>query len=151
MKKKSVLARLTFFAIVFLMWSNSSFSQSKIPVESITTDWSLFQEVKRVKFYIKKEVFSSEGRLDVDCAIIKLENTSNKELNVSYSLAVHYNLGCNGCNSDEYYRTLVIPAHSSIEGKLIEGNSPTVTVLSNPNNKNGWIPKFITTEKLTIN
>jgi hypothetical protein len=132
------------------MWSSKSFSQSKIPVESITTDWSLFQEVKGVKFFAKKEIFSSPGRLDLDYIVIKLENTTNEELNISYNLAVYYNLGCNGCNSDEYNKTLAIPPHSSIEGKMVDGNSPVAMPLTDPNLKNGWIAEFISTEKLTI-
>ncbi|MNY31459.1 hypothetical protein D3C86_1656230 [compost metagenome] len=86
----------------------------------------------------------------MDYAIIKLENTSDKELNVSYSPVVYYNLGCNGCNSDEFYKTLVIPAHSSIEGNLADSKLPVVMLLSNPNLKNGWIPESIAIEKLTV-
>jgi hypothetical protein len=151
MKNMRVLAKLSVFALIFLMWSNTTFSQSKIPVESITTDWSLFHEANGVKFYIKKESRSSSGRLDVDYALIKLENTSNKKLNVAYSPVVHYNSGCNGCGSNEFYRTLEIPAHSSVEGKLTDANLPVVVLLSNPNLKNGLIPQSVALEKLSIN
>ena len=151
MKKMRVLAKLCLLAMTFFMWSSNVFSQSKIPVESITTDWSLFQEVKGVKFYIKKEAFSSVGRLDVDYAIIKIENTSNKDLSVAYSPVVHYNSGCNGCGTNEFYRTLEIPAHSIIEGKLSDPKLPVVMLLSNPNLKNGMIPQSVALEKLSIN
>jgi hypothetical protein len=150
MKKISVLAKLTLLALGFLLYSGTVFSQSKLPVEAIKTDWNLFQEVKGIKFYVKKEAYKSEGRQDVDYVIVKLENTSNKDLKVSYSLAVHYDAGCNGCNSGEYNKTLVVPANSSIEGKLTDGNSPTVMTLINHNQKNSWIPQFISTENLVI-
>lgn len=151
MKKMDMLSRMTLFFCGMLLLTGNAFSQGKLKAEAITTDWSLFQEVKGIKFYIKKDVFSSEGRLDVDYAIIKLENTSEKELNVSYSPAVYYNLGCNGCKSTEYYRTLVIPAYTSIEGNLEDPKLPIVMLLSNPNLKNGWIPESIEIRNLTIN
>jgi hypothetical protein len=150
MKKISVLARLTLFAVSFLMWSSNVFSQSKIPVESITTDWSLFQEVEGVKFYVKKEVVSSKGRLDIDYVVIKLENTTDKNLTLSYKLVINYDLGCNGCNSDEYLKTLIIPTNSTIEGNLREGNSPTAMILYDPNAKEVWNPKSILVQNLII-
>lgn len=150
MKKMRVLAKVSLLALTFLVWSCTVFSQSKIPVESLTTDWSLFQEVKGVKFYAKKEIFSSPGRLDLDYIVLKLENITNKELKISYNLAVYYNLGCNGCNSDEYNKTFTVPANSSIEGKMIDGNSPVAMPLTDPNLKNGWIAEFASIEKLTI-
>ncbi|MNU88384.1 hypothetical protein D3C71_781930 [compost metagenome] len=150
MKKINVLAKLTLIAVCFLMWSGNAFSQSKIPVESIKTEWSLFQEVKGIKFYAKKEVHSNEGPLDVDYVVIKLENTSDKDVTITYSLAVHFNMGCNGCNSSEYVKTLTIPANSSIEGNSYDGRSPLSETLSNHNQKNGWVPLFISTERLII-
>ncbi|MNJ86101.1 hypothetical protein D3C87_35880 [compost metagenome] len=146
MKRRNALA----FFLGIVLCTSSAFSQEKFPVQSITPEWTLFKEVNGVKIYLKKEVYSAEGRLDMDYAIIKLENTSDKELNVSYSPVVYYNLGCNGCNSDEFYKTLVIPAHSSIEGNLADSKLPVVMLLSNPNLKNGWIPESIAIEKLTV-
>lgn len=150
MKKMNGLAKLSLFIIGMILCTSNVFSQEKFPVESITSEWTFYKDVKGIKFHVKKEVYSSNGRLDVDYVVLKLENTTDKELTISYNLAVHYNEGCNGCNSTEYYKTLVIPAHSSIEGKMTDGNSPVVMLLVNPNQKNGLIPQFITTENLVI-
>ena len=151
MKKMHVLKKLSLFISLTLLCNNSLFSQNKLPVASIDSEWNFFQEVKGIKFYVKREVKSSMGRLDVDYLIFKLENTSNKDLDVSYSPVVYYNLGCNGCNSNEFYRNIVVPAHSSIEGNLSNPNFPVVMLLSNPNLKNGWIPESIETRNLTVN
>lgn len=150
MKKISVLAKLTLVAITLLMFSGVAFSQSKIPVETIKTDWNLFQEVKGIKFYVKKESHTNEGPKNVDYVVIKLENTSNKDITVTYSLAIHFDMGCSGCNSNEYVKTLTIPANSSIEGNSYDGRSPLAATFFNHNLKNSWIPLFISTEGLII-
>jgi hypothetical protein len=151
MKKIGVLAKLTLLALGFLMLSGNVFSQSKIPVTTIKTEWNLFQEVQGIKFFSKKEIHTAEGGpLDVEYVIVKLENTTDKDLTVAYSLAVHYNMGCNGCSSREYYKTLTIPAHSSIEGNPSNGRSPLSELLINHNQKNGWNPLYISTENLII-
>lgn len=150
MKKISVLAKLTLVAITFLMFSGNALSQSKIPVETIKTDWSLFQEVKGIKFYAKKETHTNEGALGVDYVVVKLENTSSKDLTVTYSLAVHFDMGCSGCNSNEYVKTLTIPANSSIEGNSYDGRSPLSATIFNNNLKKSWVPLFISTEGLII-
>ncbi|WP_300665943.1 hypothetical protein [Fluviicola sp.] len=150
MKKISDLTKFTLAAIAFLMFSGNAFSQSKIPVETIKTDWNLFQEVKGIKFYAKKEAHTNEGAQNVDYLVIKLENTSNKDITVSYSLAIHFDMGCSGCNSNEYVKTLTIPANSSIEGNSYDGRSPLSATFFNHNLKNSWTPLFISTEGLII-
>lgn len=148
MKKMRVLAKVSLLALTFLVWSSTVFSQSKMPVKSLTTDWSLFQEVKGVKFYAKKEIHTNEGPKDVDYIVIKLENTSNNDLTATYSLAVHFDSWCNGCNSAEYMKTITIPANSSIEGDSSKGRSPLFNSLTNHNSTN--IARYITTENLII-
>lgn len=144
MKKMRVLAKVSLLALTFLVWSSNVFSQSKIPVESLTTDWSLFQEVKGVKFYLKKETQSPD-----EYVLVKLENTTNKEITISYTLAVHYNLGCNGCNT-EYLKSYTIPSMSSIEGNLSNFMPPLAMHITNNNPKNTYTPLHISTENLTI-
>lgn len=144
MKNMRVLAKLSVFALIFLMWSNTASSQSKIPVESITTDWSLFQEVKGIKFYAKKEIQSPDEYI-----LVKLENTTDKEITISYTLGIHYNLGCNGCNT-EHLKSYTIPAKSIIEGNLSNFASPLAMHLTNHDPKNNYVPQSISTENLTI-
>jgi hypothetical protein len=144
MKKMRVLAKVSLLALTFLMWSGTIFSQSKMPVESLTKDWSVFQEVKGIKFYAKEEIQSPDQYV-----LVKLENTTDKEITISYTLAVHYNLGCNGCNT-EYLKTYSIPAMSSIEGNLSNYMPPLAMHITNNNPKNTYIPLYISTENLTI-
>lgn len=150
MKKMDMLSRMTLFFCGMLLLTGNAFSQGKLKAEAITTDWSLFQEVKGIKFYAKKEIHTNEGPLNVEYVIVKLENTTGKEVAVTYSLAVHTNLGCNGCNSTEYYKTLTVPANSSIEGNPSKERSPMAELLVNHNLKDGWIPQYISTENLVI-
>lgn len=144
MKKMRVLAKVSLLALTFLVWSSTVFSQSKMPVESLTTDWSLFQEVKGVKFSAKKEIQAKD-----EYVLVKLENTTNKEITISYTLAVNYNLGCNGCNK-EHLKSYTIPAMSSIEGNLSHFASPLAMHITNNDPKNTYIPLHISTENLTI-
>lgn len=144
---------LSKIALFFLgmLFSGSAFSQEKLNAEAITSDWSLFHEAKGIKFYIKKDVFSSPGRLDMDYALIKLENTSDKTLDVSYKPVIYYSTGCANCSSDEYFRTVTVPAHGSIEGNLEDGKLPIVILLTNPNLKNSLVPQAVGIQNLTIN
>lgn len=144
MKKMRILAKLCLLAMTFFMWSSKSFSQSKIPVESIKTDWTFFKQEKGIKFYVKKEIQSPD-----EYVLVKLENTTNKEITISYTLAIHYNLGCNGCNT-EHLKSYTIPANSSIEGNLSLFASPLAMHLTNYNSKSGYVPLHIATENLTI-
>ncbi|MDR0801253.1 hypothetical protein [Fluviicola sp.] len=148
---KSHISKLSLFLVVFLLFGSKLHAQEKLPVESINQEWILFKEEKGLKFYIRKEnIVSNSGNPEAEYAIVKLENTLNKQLTASYSLAVSYNMGCTGCGSSEYAKTLTIPAKSSLEGNLSDGNSPLVMLLINHKLKNGWIPLYITTENLVI-
>lgn len=150
MMKTNVLSKMALFFFGMLLLSNSAFSQGKLNAEAITTDWSLFHEAKGVKFYAKKEIHTNEGPLNVEYVVVKLENTTGKEVAVSYSLAVHTNLGCTNCGSTEYLKTLKVPANSSIEGNPSKERSPMADLLVNHNRKDGGIPQYIATENLVI-
>lgn len=144
MKKINVLFIMTSFFLGLVFFSSNTFAQEKFQVESITTEWNFFKEEKGVKFYVKKEIQSSD-----EYVVVKLENTTNKEITVSYTLAIHYNLGCNGCNT-EHLKSFTIPAKSSIEGNLSHFASPLAMHLTNHDPKNKYVPQYISTENLTI-
>ncbi|AEA42032.1 hypothetical protein [Fluviicola taffensis] len=149
--KSQILIKLTLSILGIFLITGNLFSQEKLPVEKITTEWTLFQEVKGVKFYIKKDIHQAEGGSNnVDYALVKLENTTNKEISVSYSLAVHYAEGCKGCNSSENNKKIAIPSNSSVTGNTADGFSPVATLLINHNQKDSYIPLFISTENLII-
>lgn len=127
------------------------FSQNRLPVSEIGTEWTFFKEANGIKFHTKKEVQPSKnGNSHADYVLVMLENTTNKELTVSYTLAVHYNLGCNGCNGKENTKTYVIPANSKIEGTLSDFASPIAMLLQNYEYNSEFIPEFISTENLII-
>jgi hypothetical protein len=100
----------------------------------------------------KQDISYKEGALPVTYVVVKLENTTDKDAKLLYNLAVFYNKGCNNCGNSQEYRKLVeVSAHSSIEGKVENGNSPIVSLLVNPNLNNGYIPEAIAVENLILN
>jgi hypothetical protein len=153
MKKINVFSKLTLFFVGFMLCTSTVFSQEKLPVEAIKSDWTLFKEVKGVKFYIKEQVVeTNDGRKPINYAVVKLENTTNKELKLLYNLEVHYNLGCNNCNQNSESRQLItIAPKSTVEGKVEDGNTPLSTLIVNNNLNNGWIPEYISLGNLIIN
>ncbi|TSJ48210.1 hypothetical protein [Fluviicola chungangensis] len=153
MSKKNVLGKLTLFFVGIMFCMSTAFSQEKLPVESIKSDWVLFKEAKGIKFYAKQEVIeTNDGRKPVSYAVVKLENTTNKEVKLLYNLEVHYNLGCNNCNPNSEARQLVtIAPNKSIEGKYTDGNTPLSVLLLNANLNNGWIPEYLMIGNLIIN
>lgn len=153
MNKINVLVKLTLFFVGFMLFTSSVFSQERLPVEAIKSDWTLFKEVKGVKFYIKEQlVETNDGRKPINYAVVKLENTTNKELKLLYNLEVHYNLGCNNCNQNSESRQLITLApKSTVVGKIEDGNTPLSTLVINRNLNNGWIPEYISLGNLIIN
>jgi hypothetical protein len=139
--------------VAFFMLASFAFGQQHYPTDAITTDWTMFKQERGINFYVKKQDISyKEGALPVTYVVVKLENTTDKDAKLLYNLAVFYNKGCNNCGNSQEYRKLVeVSAHSSIEGKVENGNSPIVSLLVNPNLNNGYIPEAIAVENLILN
>lgn len=151
--KSHVLVQLTLFLTGFFLFTGNTYSQDRIPLESITTEWTLFKEVKGVKFYVKEEKATViEGKQPFTFVLVKLENTNNKTVKLLYNLAAHYEEGCTNCGNSQEARKLVeIPANQTVEGKYDSGNCPTSVMLYNPNNKLSWKPLAVAIENLIIN
>ncbi|WP_343747829.1 hypothetical protein [Fluviicola sp.] len=152
--KSHVSVKLTLFLIGFFLFAGRSFSQERIPAESITSEWTFFKEVKGVKFYLKEEKATVyEGKEPFTFVLVKLENTNNKPVKLLYNLAAHYNEGCNNCNNAQEARKPVeVPANQTVEGRYDSGNCPTSIMVYNPNNKfTSWKLTSIAIENLIIN
>jgi hypothetical protein len=151
--KSHVLVKLSLSIVGIFLCMSNLFSQERLPVESITTDWTFFKEVKGVKFYVKEEKATViEGKEPFTYVLVKLENTNNKAVKLIYNLAAHYNEGCVNCGNSQEARKLVeIPANQTVEGKYDSGNCPTSVLIYNPNNKLSWKPVSIAIENLIIN
>lgn len=139
--------------LFFFLFASLAFGQQHYPVESITTDWTLFKQEKGINFYIKKHDYVySQDALPVTYVVVKLENTTAKDAKIIYNLAVFYNEGCNNCgNSQEYRKLIELKANSTVEGKFDDRSSPISSLLVNPNLKNGLVPEAIAVENLIIN
>lgn len=142
---------LTLFFLLFLFFKG--YSQERMLVSDIKNDWTFFKEVKGLKFYVKQEAVEVfQGKEPLTFVLVRIENTTDKEVTTVYNLAIHYNFGCTNCGtSQEAKKPVVIPAHGTVEGQYTDGNTPTSNLLSNPNLKNGWIPEFIALEQIIIN
>ncbi len=142
---------LTAMFLLFILFTG--YSQERMSVADIKTDWTFFKEVKGLKFYVKQEsVEVTPGKKPLTFVLVRIENTTNKDVTALYNLAVHYNFGCTNCGtSQEGRKPVVIPANGSVEGKYDNGNTPLSNLLVNPNLNNGWIPELIAIEQLIIN
>lgn len=153
MKKNKLQFSLLLSILFILGTSIRGYSQERLLVSDIQTEWTFFKEINGLKFYVKQEsVNLFEGKKPLTFVLVKIENTTNKEVTTLYNLAVHYNFGCTNCGtSQEGKKPIVIPANGVVEGKYSDGNTPLSNLLTNPNLNNGWIPEFIGLEQMIIN
>lgn len=139
--------------VVLLTIAHFGFSQERIPVSSVTKDWTLIKSEKGLNFYVKsvdETVF--EGKKPLTYVLVKIENTTANNAKALYNLAAFYTEGCQNCGMSQEARKLIeIPATSSIEGVYDSGNCPTSVLLVNPNNPLAWHPEAIAIENLIIN
>lgn len=143
--KRGILFLFTLFICSF------GFSQSKLPITDLSYDWTLLRKDKGVIFEVKKEFLSSEdGRSNADYALVKLTNTTNSDLTITYTLAIHFNLGCSGCSAGEYLKTYTVPANSTLEGTLADFASPLAMIIESHYYKSDYKPQFVSIENLTI-
>jgi hypothetical protein len=92
------------------------------------------------------------NQLPLEFLFIKLVNTTDKQVNVSYSIQTLYTEGCVGCdeNPEGMVKTQVA-ASSDLAGNCENLNKGFYVLLNNPNLKKGWTFQSIQLNKLTVN
>ena len=126
--------------MIFMLISSFSFSQGKMNKDQLNESWQLLQESQGVKVFAKKQNHAiAPNQLPLEYILLKIENTSEQEMNVQFQLASIYTEGCVGCDfvpETSFKKTL--EKGQSIVGSC-ETSQPGMQVLvNNPNLKKGW-------------
>lgn len=70
---------------------------------------------------------------------VKIENTTNQEKTVDFSIALDYLEGCSGCSYDSEFRTsITLGAGETITGDCDFKSRGTSRIVANPNLEGGW-------------
>ncbi len=128
--KQPILILLAFFL------SFASIAQTS---ENQKNTWTLLEDKEGVKFYVSfQEVELTKGFKPYSVMYVKVENTLEKEVSISFSLAAFFKEGCAGCVEPESIVQLVIPANESLEGSQELNKSGMQRVIFNPNVANNF-------------
>ena len=98
--------------ILFFITSITSVAQS--------SDWTLYKTIDGVKIFTKESdcVFKDGSNMDQTVILFKLENTTNKDIMVSWTLRVWYNekemINYGDPNQRNY--SFIVDSNKSIEG-----------------------------------
>lgn len=149
MKTKQILLGITF--IFSMMIGNLVVAQNNFDATNLTTKWSLIKEENGLKFYVQKlECSQFANQKDFVYSVLKIENTTNEAVNLTYNYSLIYDEMCSGCDIDGEFRyTVTIPANESIEGNCDNLGNGLDRLIDNPNLKPGWTLKGI--DVLNIN
>jgi hypothetical protein len=125
---------------IFLFLSSFTFSQGKLSVHQLNESWQLLDESKGVKIFAKKQqCVLTEGQLPLEYVFLKLENSNNSVVEISYSLGSLFKEGCVHCEPN---------SEMDLKQSLSAGETVTATcelplkglhaLIDNPNLKKGW-------------
>lgn len=144
---------MKFFLLFFLLTITSiGYCQERIPITSVTNDWTLIKSEKGLNFYVKSvHQIVYEGKKPFEYIVAKIENTTDNAASVSFNMATFFKEGCQNCGMNtESYKTIKVLPRTSIEGKHEDGNSSLSVLLNNPNNPLSWHPEAIAIENLIV-
>jgi hypothetical protein len=130
-KSKSVLF------IFALLISLQSFSQGRL---NTSQDWSLLKEQNGVKIFSRlSECDMIEGQKKLVYSFLKIENTTNQALSISFDHVLAFKEGCDGCvPNPECAVVLSIPGNSSLEADCNINGHILSRIVANPNLLGGW-------------
>jgi hypothetical protein len=130
-KSKSVLF------IFALLISMQSFSQGKLKTSQ---DWSLLKEQNGVKIFSRlSECDMIEGQKKLVYSFLKIENTTNQALSISFDHVLAFKEGCDGCVPNPECAALInVPANSSLEADCNINGHVLSRIVANPNLLGGW-------------
>lgn len=125
---KKLLVLLTLLTSLPLM-------AQQISSETFNGEWQLLSQAEGLNVYIKKESCSIEHfDQPLIYAMIRIENTSSKSVSGSFTMGLHYDVGCYGCDGQpEASRSFEIEAGETLEGNCEFENTQLTFLISNPN------------------
>ena len=127
--------RKILLALIITGSSLSLKAQTGIAPSSLKKDWSSLLLTEEIKIDIRKESCKIEHvSKPFDYAFLRVENSGQSELVVSFQLAVKYSDGtCAGCDTSvETVRTIIIPANSTLESDCSFKNGQLSYLLKSP-------------------
>lgn len=110
-------------------------AQTGIAPSGLKKDWSTLHQGEEIKIDIRKESCEIEHVSKAfDYAFLRVENSGQSELAVSFQLTVKYSDGtCAGCDASvETVRTIIIPANSALESDCSFKNGQLSYLLKSP-------------------
>ncbi len=123
--------------VLSMLISVQSFAQQKLKTSE---DWSLLKEQNGVKIYSRlSECDMIEGKKKLVYSFLKIENTTNQALSVSFDHVLAFKEGCDGCIPNPECTALVnVPANSSLEADCNINGHVLSRIVANPNLLGGW-------------
>lgn len=77
-------------------------------------DWQVYHQTPEFKIeYVKADCDPSSG-LDFEAVHMRFTNLTNQDIKLSWHIDLDYDGACKTCGSNEYLRTLEIPANQTI-------------------------------------
>ncbi len=123
--------------VLSLIISVHSFAQQKL----ITSEnWSLIKEQNGVNFYSRlSECDMIEGQKKLVYSFLKIENTTNQALSISFDHVLAFKEGCDGCvPNPECAVSVNIPANAALEADCNINGHVLSRIVANPNLLGGW-------------
>ena len=133
---KVMTKQIVLFLFMFICLG--SFAQNRVNKDQLSENWKLINSVEGVNFYAKLESVDvyKNGSENFTYVVIKVENSTSKEVNLNFLISGFYDGGCLGCADNvENTKTLTIKANESFVGTAENNFSRLV---QNPKLKNSW-------------
>lgn len=109
------LVKLLLFAFFIGVNALTAIAQVNTNAAAISDEWSMIHTQNGVNFYAKKAVCTLyEGVKPFDYVFLKVENTTNAALTVSFDLGTVLNGDCMWSATDEPRATLTVSANASV-------------------------------------
>lgn len=127
-RRRDYAKMLLLFGAIFL--GSFAYSQESIGADKLSKEWSLLTTQNGVEVYLRKD-FCDVGAKDLfTYAHLKFVNTTSNQVSVDFNYELIHENGCVGCGStDEYHKSVVVGASSSLEGDCVE--TPELSLLIN--------------------
>jgi hypothetical protein len=110
------LVKLFLFAFFISAFSFEGSAQVSVKAASISEQWALVHSQNGINFYAKKaECALYEGVKPFDFVVLKVENTTDETVSISFELGTILNGDCYGCGSNEAVASITLAPKSVTE------------------------------------
>lgn len=113
-----------------MLWAQTTERNSQIIHSS---DWVMINEFDGVQqFYRFSDCNSTESGFIGEYVQIRVVNTTNQKKNVEWDMKLWYNNECINCadNSEEFNRSISIPANSVVESNCLHNGYSNLNIYS---------------------